>query len=220
MPTSRGRKKRAKGQKSTPHNPQSALSRSQHWTRLQKLWAIGLATLGLAASIAAFWPRVSIDVQQPVDELDPWSSPVGVTNGFPALENVNLALGLCNLRLTEKLTLRGSNFNCNIGTGVFLESPAMRHHRLSIDDKWEVFFSDFIPIDWRSGGSFSGGDVTFKLTFTPWPLSIFYGGAMVSKEFRWIATKTGDKWRWIPKPIDKSYAPPRPNFADRFKVRK
>lgn len=169
----------------------------------------------------AFWPRVSIDVQQPFDESNPWSSPVQVTNGFPALENVNLALGLCSLQITEKFALKGSNSDCSGGTGVFLQPPAMSNHRLSVDDKWEVFFGDFLdPNGWRKASGFNGGDVTFKVTFTPWPLSFFYRGALISKEFRWVAEKTNDKWRWIPKTIDRNYVTPRPSFAERFKVRK
>src|ERR1700682_2751163 len=221
MPTSRGRKKSPKGSRTTPNTSRDSRSGSQHWSRIQKFWAVGVAALGVAASIVAFWPRVSIDVQQPFDDSNPLSSPVEVTNGFPALENVNLALGLCSLQITEKFILRGRNSDCSGGTGVFLQPPTMTDHSLSIDDKWEVFFGDFLdPNGWRQASGFNGGDVTFKLTFTPWPLSIVYRGALITREYRWIAVKVGEKWRWVPKTIDKDYQGPRRAFSERFKVRK
>ena len=105
--------------------------------------------------------------------------------------------------------------------GVFLQPPAMTDHRLSIDGKWEVFFGDFLdPNGWRQASWFNGGDVTFRLTFTPWPLSFAYRGALITREFRWVAVKVGEKWRWVPKTIDKDYRAPRRAFSERFKVRK
>jgi hypothetical protein len=94
----------------------------------------------------------------------------------------------------------------------------MTRHRMGIDEKWEVFLNEFIPPNgWEH--LFAGADITFKLTFTSWPISVFYGGALAHREFRWVAIKTDDKWRWVPKTLDKDYVAPR-NFADRFKVKK
>src|ERR1700719_3632251 len=124
MPASRGRKKSSKGSRPTPNTSRDSRLGSRRWSRFRKFCAVGVAALGVAASIVAFWPRVSIDVQQPFDESNPLSSLVEVTNGFPALEGVNLALGLCSLQLTEKFALRASNSECSGGTGVFLQPPA------------------------------------------------------------------------------------------------
>ena len=83
------------------------------------------------------------------------------------------------------------------------------------------FFGDFLdPNGWRRASGFNGGDVTFKLIFTPWPLSIVYRGALITREFRWVAVKVGERWRWVPKTIDKDYQASRRAFSERFKIQK
>lgn len=175
-----------------------------------------MATVGFASAVMTFWPRPTVDIGDPIDLSDPLSAPITVVNtSYVPFERVSIALGLCNLRITPRLTFQGPSFDCGGGSNARLITPQTSSHRLGIDERWRGLLREFFPFlkDFATAcqpahacGPFSGGDITIVVSFAPWPWAWLHLDRIFGREkqFRFEASNEPDgKFRWFPKTIDR-----------------
>jgi hypothetical protein len=202
MKKSRQRRPQAKKQPQTTTKPQF----QRHWTLFRKGWAKAIAAIAFVGAALSFWPRPTVDVGEPIDALDAYTAPITIsnTNVIP-LERVSLALGMCELKIAPQITIKGTNNeNCSHGNGARIQPDIWKNHHLGIDDKWRILMQD--AINGRNTNMiFSGGDITFVVSFVPWPWAWLHIDRVFGreKEFRFKAVSDPDgKSRWFPKTID------------------
>ena len=199
---SRGRKYRErKKQKPPPMLPK------KHWSTLSKFFAALLAAATLVGGVAAavaLLPRVTVEVGDPMDSLNPYSTPFTISNtNIIPLERVGLAIGLCNLKITPQVVIRGPNEDCGGGSNARIALVDWQNHRLDVDEKWRVLLRDVFNI---TNNPFAGGDITMVVTYTPWPLSMLNFDRFFKREkqFRFKTTLISEgKYQWLPKTIDR-----------------
>jgi hypothetical protein len=203
MPKSRQRKPQEKKQ---PLPPIQAQSR-RHWTLFQKGCAAMVAAIGAGAAIVTLLPRVTVDIGEPIDSSNAYTAPITIsnTNVIP-LERVSLALGICELKIAPQITIKGTNNeNCSYGNNARIQPDIWKNHHLGIDDKWRVLMQDAASNGRNTNMIFSGGDITFVVSFVCWPWAWLHIDRVFGreKEFRFKAVSEPDgKFRWFPKTID------------------
>lgn len=165
-----------------------------------------IGMIGFVAAVLSFCPRPAVDVGEPIDASDAYTAPITISNAnVIPLERVSLALGICELQIAPQITIEGgNNENCSHRNGARIQPDTWKNHHLGIDDKWRVLMQD------ASNGRntnmiFSGGDITFVVSFVPWPWALLHIDRIFGreKEFRFKAVSEPDgKFRWFPKTID------------------
>lgn len=166
-----------------------------------------LGAIGFVAAVLSFCPRPTVDIGEPIDASDAYTAPITIsnTNVIP-LERVSLALGICELKIAPQITIKGTNNEkCSRGNDARIQPDTWKNHHLGIDDKWRVLMQDAASNGRDTNMVFSGGDITFVVSFTPWPWAWLNIERIFrrEKEFRFKAVSDPDgKFRWFPKTID------------------
>lgn len=99
---------------------------------------LGVATLiGGIAAVVTFFPRVTVNISDPVDPNDPFSSTLTVANtGYIPLDSVGFAVALRNISVPS-----GAGFVGGSDYTSLLAPDIGKARNLSLDDKFSVPFN-------------------------------------------------------------------------------
>lgn len=206
---SKSRKRRERERQRPPKPPQPPPK--ERWSRSKKIFAGTLAVATIVGGLAAvltFLPRVTVDFVDTEETSDTISSHFTITNtNFIPLEDLSVSIGLCRIQVSFKdfkggdqpvdLITNGQNDICDYSNISFLTVNTWLRHRLRMDERYTIDFSEYfktykMPLKLLSGDS--AIVLEFKLWIWPWPQKRY---------FRFVTeTPKAGRVRWIAKPLD------------------
>jgi hypothetical protein len=195
MPKSKKREKTKKRRlQSSPPVPRS------HWWK--RPWGIVTATtsfivasIGLAAAVATFLPRITIEPVGQIDPASPYPISFTITNtGIIPLTNVQPGFGICEFFSGDP---ENRPDRCDGPLTSVLFMPQWLVKRLDMDEKHVIRFDDMFNI--RPSAKFGFANIAVTISYNPWILPW-----RRNPQFRFITRLERDgKLTWIPRPLEK-----------------
>lgn len=194
MPKSKIRKEKKRRLKKLPSLLPNAKEKPLFRKIADNLVATFLALVTLAG-LVVFWPRLTVEPGGQTDPSNPHPIVFTITNtGIIPLENVQPALGLCELSFGEP---RNPIDRCVSPLGTKLVFVPWAVKKLSMDEKHQIRLDDFLG--GAPGAKFGAADISIAVSYNPWFFPI-----RREKEFRFVTRVENDgKLSWIPRPLEK-----------------
>jgi hypothetical protein len=161
----------------------------------------GLITIvgGISAALALL-PRMTVEVSEPADRYNIFSSSFTITNtNFIPLEHVTAMLALGHIDYgNNRMHISGSKspeVNPEFSSPLFTDG--WNDHRLSMDEKFAITLSDIL--DSGFGRDLTGADIAILVRYKPWIIPW-----QRQKLFRFKAHKQSDgQFTWYPATVDR-----------------
>ena len=196
MPQSKGRKSATtrvpQVQKAVARQP---VAKPEGWSSKGKTWlAIFVSVFGLVATIAKFWPQISIEPSAPADRPNPFTGYMKITNDqFYPLSDVSVTVFSWCMRI-------GSGTNISPVDRCDRSMPSASHrwspHRLAPHEPYEITPGDVLLV--MPPTALLYAQISILVRYEPWLLPIHF-----NKEMRFETRKLEDgRIEWLHIPLD------------------
>ena len=171
----------------------------------RRYWSIFLRALGgmtfclgLAASVATFLPRITVDSPPQIDPLSPYPIPFTITNiGLVPLVNVQPAIGICELwtKRTSESSHDSRPCEGSIRGRIMMDKWFIKE--LRADERHLIRLDDLFHI--KPPARFGGADISIIVSYQPWLIPF-----KREFEFRFFTREEKDgTLSWTPRPLDR-----------------